>query len=51
MENKNFYDSLPTIATADVVVAGGGIAGCSAAIASAREGASTILIERSEERR
>lgn len=45
MENKNFYDSLPTIATADVVVAGGGIAGCSAAIASAREGASTILIE------
>ena len=30
----------------DVVVVGGGVAGCSAAIAAARAGANTILIER-----
>lgn len=30
----------------DVVVCGGGTAGCAAAIASARAGAKTILIER-----
>ena len=31
----------------DVVVCGGGTAGCFAAIAAAREGAKTLLIERS----
>ncbi|MBR3774685.1 MAG: FAD-dependent oxidoreductase [Alistipes sp.] len=37
---------IPIIATADVVVAGGGPAGIAAAIAAAREGASVVLIER-----
>lgn len=37
---------LPVIAEADVVVAGGGPAGFAAAVAAAREGARTILIER-----
>ena len=37
---------IPIVATADVVVAGGGPAGIAAAIAAAREGASVVLIER-----
>ena len=37
---------IPVIASADVVVAGGGPAGIAAAIAAARSGASVILIER-----
>ena len=37
---------IPIVASADVVVAGGGPAGIAAAIAAAREGASVILIER-----
>ncbi|MCR5134107.1 MAG: FAD-dependent oxidoreductase, partial [Clostridiales bacterium] len=36
----------PLIDTADVVVAGGGIAGCAAALAAARNGASVLLIEK-----
>ena len=37
---------LPVLATADVVVAGGGMGGYPAAIAAARTGARTILLER-----
>ena len=39
--------SLPVTAEADVVVAGGGIAGVAAAIAAARNGASVCLLEKS----
>ena len=38
--------NVPVVATADVVVVGGGPAGCSAAIAAARSGASVCLVER-----
>lgn len=37
---------IPVVAEVDVLVAGGGAAGLGAAIAAAREGASTMLIER-----
>lgn len=37
---------IPVIETVDVIVVGGGVAGFSAAVSAAREGASTILIER-----
>ena len=36
----------PVIYTADVVVAGGGVAGIAAALSAAREGVKTVLIER-----
>jgi len=45
MNKIEFYSSLPIIKEAEVVVAGGGLAGCAAAIASARYGAKTLLIE------
>ena len=38
--------SAPVIHEADVIVAGAGIAGIFAALAAAREGASTVLIDR-----
>ena len=37
---------LPITSRADVVVVGGGVAGVSAAIASARTGIDTLLVER-----
>ena len=37
---------IPVVADVDVVVAGGGIAGATAAVAAAREGARTILVDR-----
>jgi len=37
---------IPVVAEADVVVVGGGPAGAAAAVCAAREGASTILVER-----
>lgn len=37
---------IPTAYDADVIVAGGGVAGCSAAVSAARNGAKTLLIER-----
>jgi len=38
--------NLPVIREVDVVVAGGGPAGIAAAIAAARNGAKTLLVER-----
>lgn len=45
MDKCDFYSSLPIIKESEVVVAGGGLAGCAAAIASARCGAKTLLVE------
>ncbi|MFW5894071.1 MAG: FAD-dependent oxidoreductase [Verrucomicrobiota bacterium] len=39
---------IPLIGDYDVVVCGGGMAGCGAAIAAARQGADVLLIERLE---
>ena len=38
--------SIPVLSQADVIVAGGGIAGIFAALTAAREGAKTVLVER-----
>ena len=45
MDKCDFYKNLPIIKESEVVVAGGGLAGCAAAIASARYGVKTLLIE------
>ena len=49
MKNKKFYEmksrNIPLNDDFDVIVAGGGPAGCTAAIAASREGAKTLLIE------
>jgi hypothetical protein len=37
---------IPVLEEVDVLVAGGGVAGCAAAVAAARAGASTLLMER-----
>lgn len=41
-----FTKTVPVVAEADVVIAGGGIAGCVAAVTAARNGARVILVER-----
>ena len=40
------FDRIPALSTVDVLVAGGGSAGCVAAIAAARTGARVLLVER-----
>lgn len=45
MIKENFCSTLPIIKEAEVVVAGGGLAGCAAAIAAARHGARVLLVE------
>lgn len=42
----DFPQNLPVFGKYDVVVVGGGIAGCSAAVAAARKGVSVCLVER-----
>lgn len=45
METRMLSKTIPLCADVDVIVAGGGPAGCAAATAAARQGARTILIE------
>lgn len=47
MNELKFETTIPLLDTYDVLVAGGGPAGCAAAASAAREGAKTLLIEAS----
>lgn len=49
MERVEFRRQVPLVGEYDLVVAGGGMAGVSAAVAAARRGARTLLVERLEQ--
>ncbi|MHB0874824.1 MAG: FAD-dependent oxidoreductase [Anaerolineae bacterium] len=46
MQTVNVTKTVPVVAEVDVLVAGAGIAGCCAAVAAARNGARTLLVDR-----
>jgi heterodisulfide reductase subunit A-like polyferredoxin len=46
MDSIHYVQNIPIIQNTDVLVCGGGCAGIMAAIASARNGAATVLVER-----
>lgn len=46
MNRIDYVKSVPVVCSADVCIAGGGIAGISAALAAAKSGSSVLLIER-----
>jgi len=46
VEEVELRKSVPVVANVDVLVVGAGIAGCTAAVAAARNGASTMVVDR-----